>query len=57
MISKMMIRQVFSPDSRDAAMKSRLRIISVCALITRAPHCQPSPASTMMVGSWPLLGR
>ena len=52
-----MIRQLFSPDSRAAAMKSRLRIISVCALMTRAPHGQPSPLSTMMVGSCPLPDR
>ena len=53
MISKMMIRQVFSPVSRDAAMKSRFLIVSVCARITRAPHGQPRPASTMMVGVCP----
>ena len=53
MISKTMIRQFFSPDSRDAAMKSRFLMVSVCARITRAPQGQPRNASTMMVESWP----
>src|SRR6185437_1367655 len=53
MISKVMIRQVFSPDSREAAMKSRFLMVSVCARMTRAPHGQPRAASTMMVESWP----
>ncbi len=57
MMSKAMIRQACSPDSREAATKSRLRIIIVCALITRAPHGQPSTLSTMMLGSWPFCGR
>ena len=39
-----MIRQVFSPVSRAAEMKSRLRMASVCARMTRAPHGQPSRA-------------
>ena len=57
MISKMMIRQVGSPVSLDAAMKSRFLIVSVCARITRAPHGQPRPASTMMVGVCPWFDR
>ena len=50
MISKTMMRQFFSPFSLDASMKSRPRIASVCARITRAPHGQPRMDSTMMVG-------
>ena len=52
-----MIRQVFSPVSWDAATKSRLRMASVCARITRAPHGQPSAASTTMVAVWPFVCR
>ena len=39
-ISQVMIRQVFSPVSRAAAMKSRLRMARVWARTTRAPHGQ-----------------
>ena len=37
--------------------KSRLRSVSVCARITRAPHAQPSALSTIAVGSCPVCGR
>ena len=49
MSSKTMMRQFFSPVSRDASMKSRPRIVSVCALITRAPQGQPKMESTTTV--------
>ncbi len=52
-----MIRHVFSPVSLAAAMKSRLRMASVCARMTRAPHGQPSRASTRMVAVWPFVCR
>ena len=52
-----MIRQLLSPVSLEAAMKSRLRMASVCARITRAPHGQPSTLSTRIVASWPFCGR
>jgi hypothetical protein len=48
---------VLSPVSRAAAAKSRLRMASVCARITRAPHGQPSTLSTTMVATWPFCGR
>ncbi len=57
MISNKMMRQPRSPVSLDAATKSRLRIVIVCARITRAPQGQPRALSTMMVGSWPFDGR
>ena len=56
-ISNAMIRQPLSPVSREAAMKSRLRIDSVWARITRAPQGQPRPASTRIVAVCPVRGR